>query len=131
PRRQDGAPYDRLGHRAVVIEPVLERRTHHRIDRGGHFGVVQTVLRLPLELRLLDEEAQNTREPLANVLGRQRDALWRQVVRVDVVADRLAETDAEAVLVGAAGTGGDAVYEAAQVLVGGLGPLQRQLQPRI
>ena len=82
---------DRLGDAAVVIEPVLERRAHRGVDRRQHFGVVQTILRLPLELRLLDEQAEHAGQPFANVLGRQRDALRRQVVRLDVVANRLAD----------------------------------------
>ena len=57
----------------------------------------------------------------------ERHALRRQVVRLDEVADRLAEAGAEAVLVRAARAGRDAVDVAADVLVGRLGPLQREL----
>ena len=93
---------DRFGDDAVVIQPVLQRRTHGRIDRRRHLGIVQPILRLPLELRLLDEDAEHAGQPLANVFGGQRHALRREVVRVDVVANRLAETGAQAVLVRAA-----------------------------
>ena len=85
-----------------MIEPVLERRTDGRIHRRHDFGIVQAVLGLTLELRFFDEEAQHAREAFANVLGRQRDALRRQVVRVDVIADGLAETRAKSVFVGPA-----------------------------
>ncbi len=96
---------DRLGDGAVVIQPVLERRPHRRIDGRQHLGVVQPILGLPLELRLGDEQAEHAGQPLADVLGGQRHALRRQVVRVDVVAHRLAEAGAQAVLVRAAGAG--------------------------
>ena len=68
-------------------------------------------------------------EPFADVLGRQRHALRRQVVRLDEVADRLAEAGAEAVLVRAARSGRDAVDVAAHVLVGRLRPLQHEVEP--
>ena len=114
-----------------MIEPVLERRPHHRVHDRRHLRVVQPVLRLALKLRLLDEQAQHAGQAFADVLGRQRDALRRQVMGVDVVADGLAQPGAEAVFVRAARAGGNAVDEAAQVLVGGLGPLQRQLEPGV
>ena len=114
-----------------MIQPVLERGPHHRVHHRRDLGVVEPILGLTLELRLLDEQAEDAGEPFADVLGRQRDALGRQVVRVDVVAHRLAETGAEAVLVRATRPGRNAVDEAAEVLVGGLGPLQRQLEAGI
>ena len=126
-RGEDGARDDLLGDRLLAVQPVLERRPHLGVDRGEDLGVVQAILGLALELRLLDEDAEHGDQALAQVLGGQRHALRRQVVRLDVVADRLAEAGAEAVLVGAAGAGGDAVDVAADVLVGRLGPLQREL----
>ena len=78
PRRQDDAPDDGVGHRGVVIEPVLERRPNHRIDGRRHLGVVQLVLRLSLELRLADEDAEHADHAFANVVGRERDALRRR-----------------------------------------------------
>ena len=53
----------------------------------------------------------------------------RQVVGVDEVADRLAQAGAEAVLVRAARSRRNAVDVAAHVLVGGLRPLQREVEP--
>ena len=76
-----------------------------------------------------DEHAEHADEPFADVFGRERHALRRQVVRLDEVADGLAEPGAEAVLVRAAGAGRDAVDVAAHVLVGRLRPLQRQVEP--
>jgi hypothetical protein len=61
--RQDGAPDDRLGHRTVVIQPVLERRAHHRVHRRCHLGVVHRSLVCPWKLRLLNEQAQTPRAP--------------------------------------------------------------------
>ena len=119
--------HDLLGDRLLAVQPVLERRPHLGVDRGEDLGVVQPILGLALELRLLDEDAEHGDQALADVLGGERHALRRQVVRLDVVADRLAEAGAEAVLVRAAGAGGDAVDVAADVLVGRLGPLQREL----
>ena len=92
-----------------------------------HLGVVQPVLRLPLELRLLHEDAEHADQAFADVLRGDRHALRREVVRLDVVAHRLAEPRAEAVLVRAARAGRDAVDVAPQELVGRLGPLQHEL----
>ena len=91
PRREDDARDDRFGDRLVVIQPVLERRPHHAVHRRQHLGIVQTILRLPLKLRLLNEDRQDAGHALADVLGRERHAFRREVVRLDVVAHRLAE----------------------------------------
>ena len=109
---------------------MLERRTDLRIDGRQQFRIVEAVLRLSLELRFGDEHAQHRDEPFANVFRRQRHALWRQVVRLDEVADRLAEPGAEAVLVRAARPGRDPVDVAAHVLVGRLRPLEREIEPQ-
>src|SRR5436309_512447 len=66
----------------------------------------------------------------ANVFGGERHPLRRQIVRVDVVANRLAETGAQAVLMRAARARGNAVDVAAEVLVGRLRPLQYEIEPR-
>ena len=106
---------------------MLEARPHQAVDRRQHFGIVQAILRLPLELRLLEEHRQDAGHAFANVFGGQRHALRRQVVRLDVVAHRLAEAGAETVLVRAAAAGGNAVDVTAEMLVGGFGPLQHEL----
>ena len=100
---------------------------HQAVDRRHHFGIVEAILGLALELRLLDEHRQDAGHAFANVFGGERHALRRQVVRLDVIADRLAEPGAQAVLVRAARSGRDAVDVAAQVLVGRFGPLQDEL----
>ena len=71
-RRQDDARDDRLGDADVVIQPVLERRPHDAVDRRQQLRVVQPILRLALELRLLDEDAEDAGQPFADVLGRER-----------------------------------------------------------
>src|SRR4030095_1320406 len=129
PRREDDAGDDRFGDADVVIQPVLEGRPDDAVNRGDELGVVQPILGLPLELRLLDEDAQHPGQPFADVLGRDRDALRRQVVRLDEVANRLAETAAQAALVRAAGTGRDAVHVRAQMFFGRLGPLYDEIDP--
>ena len=128
-RREHDARDDRLGDADVVVQPVLERRTNRAVERRHHLRVVQPILGLPLELRLRDEEAQHSGEPFANVVGGERHALRREVVRLDEIAHRLADSGAQAVLVRAARGGGDAVDVAADVLVGGLGPLQDAVEP--
>ena len=128
-RRQDDPRHDGLGHRPVVVQPVLERGPHHRVEARVDLGVVQPVLGLALELRLLQEHAQDADEPLADVLGGDRHALGREVVRLDVVAHGLAEAGAQPVLVRAARPGRDAVHVAPHVLVGRLRPLQHQVEP--
>ena len=89
--REDDASDDRFRDRPVVIEPVLQRRTDSGIDGRQHLGIVQTILGLPLELRLLDEQAEHAGEAFADVFGSERDALGRQIVRLDVVPHRLAD----------------------------------------
>ncbi len=128
PRREDDARDDRLGDADVRVQPVLERRPHLRIDRRHDFRVVEAILGLPLELRLLHEHAEHDDHAFANVFGGQRDALRRQVVRLDEVPHGLAEAGAESVLVRAARSRRDAVDVAPHVLVGRLRPLERQIE---
>ena len=111
-----------------MIQPVLERRPDRAIDGRDQLGIVQPILGLPLELRLGDEDAEDAGQPFADVVGGERHALRRQVVRLDEIPDRLADARAQAVLVRAAGAGGDAVDVAAQVLVGRFGPLQHAVE---
>jgi hypothetical protein len=127
---QNDASDDRFSDRPIVIQPVLERRTDGGVDRRQHFGIVEAILRLPLELRLLDEQAENAGQPFANVFRRQRDALGRQVMRLDVIAHGLADARAQSVLVRSAGSCWNAVDIAANVLVGRLGPLEDEVQAR-
>jgi hypothetical protein len=127
--REDDARDDRLGDADVGVQPVLERRPHLAVDERHRLGVVQPVLGLPLELRFGDEHAEDGDEPLANVFGGEGYTLGREVVRLDEVAHRLAKTGAKAVLVRPARPGRDAVDVAADVFVGGLRPLERDVEP--
>ena len=111
------------------FQPMLQCGADCTVDHLDQLGVVQPILRLPLELGVGHENAQHTGEPLADVVRRERYPLRRQVVRLDEVADGLAQAGAKAGLVGAAGTGWDAVDIAADRLVGRLGPLQRYVDP--
>src|SRR5581483_7872 len=129
-RREDDARDDRVRHARVRVQPVLQRRTDDAVDRGDELRVVQAILGLSLELRLLDEHAQDAGQPLADVFGDERDALRRQVVRLDVVAHGLAEAGAQAGLVRAARSGRNAVDVRAQMLVGRFGPLQDDVDAR-
>jgi hypothetical protein len=112
-----------------VIQPVLERRAHDAVDRRHELGVVETILRLPLELRLGDEDAEHAGQPFADVFRDQRHSLRRQIVGLDEIADRLADAGAQPALVRAAGSGRNAVDVRAQVLVGRFGPLQHDVEP--
>ena len=91
-------------------------------------GLLRRSLVCPWNCGSCDEHAEHADEAFADVFGGERDALRRQVVRLDEVAHGLAEAGAEAVLVRAAGAGRDAVDVAAHVLVGRLRPLQRQVE---
>ena len=71
PRRENDAGDDRLGDADVVIQPVLERRAHDAVHRRDELRVVQAILRLPLELRLLDEQAERPRSALRGCLRRR------------------------------------------------------------
>ena len=126
-RRQDDARDDRFGDADVVIQPVLERRAARRrrpptAPPGCSAGPWSGPGTAAPAMKTLSDAGQ----ALADVFGGERHALRREVVRLDVVAHRLADAGAQAVLVRAARAGRDAVDVAAQVLVGRLGPLQRR-----
>src|SRR4051794_9180794 len=127
-RSEDDARDDGFGHRDVRVQPVLQRRTHLRIDARCDLRVVQAILRLPLELRVLQEHAEHRDEPLADVFRGERHTFRREVVRVDEIPDRLSETDAESVLVRAARSRRNPVDVTAHVLVRRLRPLQRDVE---
>ena len=57
--RKDHARDDRLGDADVGVQPVLERGPDLRINRRHDFGIVQAILGLALELRVLHEHAQH------------------------------------------------------------------------
>ena len=93
-------------------------------------GLFRRSLVWPWNCGSCDEDAEHADQAFADVLGRERHAFRREVVRLDEVAHRLAEAGAEAVLVRAARCRRDAVDVAAHVLVGRLRPLQRDIEPR-
>ena len=130
PRGDDDARHDGAGGADVVVQPVLERRPHGRVDRRRHLRIVQAVLGLALELRVAHEDAEHAREALADVVRGQRHPLRAQSVGLDEVAHRLADAGAQAGFVGAAGAGRHAVDVAAEMLVGRLRPLQHEVDAR-
>ena len=121
-RREDDARDDALRDGAVGVQPRLERGANRGVDVALDFGVVETVLRLTLELRLRDEDRENSGETFADIVARQRHAAWRQIVRVDIIADRLADRVPQADLVRAAVAVGNTVYVTAYAFIGRLGP---------
>ena len=61
PRRQDDPADDLLGDGGVLVQPVLEGRADGAVDLRRDLGVVEPVLRLPLELRLEDVDGEERR----------------------------------------------------------------------
>ncbi len=125
---EDGPQDDGLAHRAVLEQPLLQRGADHGLHRRAGLGVVELVLGLPLKLRVLDVDREQTDHALADVVGVERHALGLDLLGLDEGADRLDDGAVEAVFVGAARVGGDAVDVGADVLLGGLRPLERGLQ---
>jgi hypothetical protein len=109
---------------------VLERRAEDAVNRRDELRVVQPFFRLSLELRLLNEHAQDAGQPFSDVFRDHRDALRREVVRLDVVPHRLAEARAQSALVRPAGAGRNPVDVGPQVLVGRFRPLQDDVEPQ-
>jgi len=126
---EDGARRDRLAGAAVLQEPLLEGGAHDALDGGGGLDVVEPLLGLALELGVLDVDREHRDDPLADVLRGEGHPLGLDLLRLHEGADGLGDRGVEAVLVGAAGGGGDAVGVGADVLVGALGPLEDGLQP--
>ena len=124
PGRHDDAADDLVGGGHVGIEPGLQRRPHEPLNGRRHLGIIEPLLRLPLEHRLADEDGKDADDSLANVLGGNGKPLGVDLVRLHVVADRLDDGPLEAALVRAAGSGADAVDVGTNHLVGRLGPLQ-------
>ena len=102
PGGEDDPRHHRLGHRLVVVEPLLQRRANHAVHLGGGLGVVQPVLGLSLELRVRHVGGEDGRHALADVLRGQAHALRGEAVRLDVVAHGLHHARAQARFMGAA-----------------------------
>ena len=130
PRREDDARDDRLGDGDVVIQPVLERRTNDAVDARHELGIIEPILGLPLELRFLNEQAHDSGQAFSDVLGGNRHALGREIVRVDEVPHGLVDAGPQAAFVSAARRGRNAVDVRAHVLIGRLRPLQHEIEPQ-
>ena len=98
---------------------------------AGDLGVVEPVLGLALELRIVDVGRQQRDHALADVLGVQGDALGIEVVRRDVVAQALDDRRPQPGVVRATVGRRHRVDVRPDVVVGRLGPLQRQLEPQL
>ena len=123
---------DQVGGRLVVVQPGLERRADEVVDGRFEFGVVQLLLGLALEHRLPHEHRQHRDDPLADVLGGNLQPLDRLLglgVDLAVVLHGLADGGFQAVLVGAAAGGADAVDVGTDRLVGRFRPLKGALDP--
>ena len=80
--RLDDPRGDRVADALVLEQEVFEAGPDHRLDLRPDLGVVQPSLGLPLELRLVNADRQDRREPLADVLVLDLDPLLDQVVRL-------------------------------------------------
>ena len=109
----------------LLFNQCFETWPHQPVHGRHHFGIVQPVFRLTLELRFLERNTDRMPvEAFADVFGRERHALRRQIVRLDVITNRLSEASTKTFFMRAAGSCRNAIDVAAQLLVGGLGPLQ-------
>ena len=130
-RREDDARDDRLGDADVVIQPVLERGPDHAVDRRDQLGVVQPILRLPLELRLLRRRRSATPVSPSRMSSAASVTPFGDRLCVSMkLRTALPMPGAQAVFVRAAGAGRDAVDVRPDVLVGRLGPLQHEIEPQ-
>src|SRR5262245_48438024 len=128
---ENDAARDGVAGGPVRVERVLERRAHDAVDERRHLRVVEALLRLALELRVRDLDGEHRDQALAHVLGGDREAARHEVVDRQVVAHRLREAGAEAVLVRPARRGRDAVHEGEDALVRRLGPRERGVQVEV
>ena len=111
----------------LLEQIVLQRRADEVVDRCADLRVVEPILRLPLELRLLDVHAEDGDQPFADVLGGDGQSLRDQILHGEIVAHRLGEAVLQPVLVRAARRRRDAVDERQDAFLGRLGPRERAL----
>ena len=109
-------------------EKVLQGGTDKRIELRGHLGVAQLLLGLPLELGLLEVEAEDRYQPLAHVLGGERYAFGREVMDVEVVAHCLDDAGLESGFMGTAKRGRDAIHEGVDTLLWRFSPGEHAVQ---
>src|SRR5690606_27130168 len=107
-----------------------ERRTYRGVNHRLHLGIVEAILRLPLELRLSDEHAQDAGEALTDIVRSKCHTTWSQFMCLDVVAYSFRESCSQTRLVGSTRRGRNAVDVAPEVFVSRLGPLQSHLDAR-
>ena len=60
--------------RAIVVQPLLERRSHGSVDDRLDFGIVKPVFGLPLELWFGDENRDDRNQPFADIFMRDFDS---------------------------------------------------------
>ncbi len=128
PGRVDGLVDDlpRLG--GVLFEELGQLGVHRDLDQAADLGVAQLALGLALELRVLELDRDESREPFADVLaGEVLLFLLEEALLAGVVVDSARERAAEAREVRAALGGVDVVGEREDGLVVRGVPLHRDL----
>src|SRR4029079_16006834 len=129
----DAGGFDALHRQALrfgrmLLEVDAELVVDQRLDDALHLAVAELRLRLPLELRLGDLDADDGAHPLADVLALQRLVLvLEEVVAHGIGVHRARERRPEANDVCPAFDGVDVVREGVDGLVVARGPLHRDL----
>ncbi len=117
--------------RGVLLEVLAEPFRHARLHVALHFGVAQAGLRLPLELRLRQADADHRHQPLAHVVARKVGVVVLEDLLLSrVVVEDAGEGAAEAGEMAAAVDGVDAVGEAEGRLREGVVVLEGRLYRR-
>ena len=128
---QHHPPGNRLGLAAVVQQEILKPDADQAVELGADLGVAEFFLGLALKLGLFQVQAQNGDHSLAGILGVQAEPFGQQVLHIQIVPHGFHNPGFEAVFVGAAKRGGNAVDKGEQPFVGRLGPGQDTLKARI
>ena len=126
PRRVDRLADDLAGDRRILLEVGAEPVVQDRLDDALDLGVAELGLGLPFELRVRNLDADDRRQPLADVVA--GDALFEilgEVVLRRVRVDRPGQRRPEAGQVRAAFVGVDVVGEGVGRLGVAVVPLQR------
>src|SRR5262249_19818150 len=125
--RLDYALGYRVADALVLDQEGLEPRADYRLDQRFHLRVVQPALGLTLELRLVHADREYGRDAFQDVLALDLDSLLDMVVVGHEPPDGRPQRLAQAELMRAAIDRRDGVDERPHVLVGLLGPRQRQV----
>ena len=120
---------DLVGLGGILLEPVAQLLVGGPLHQRLHGGVAELGLGLALELRVAQSHGDDRRDALADVLALEVGVLLLEVVLgAGVLVDRGGERRLEALDVGAALDGVDAVGEAVDAVgVVGRVPLERDL----